>query len=95
MMDEKTNTLIETIGDAGFSVMTEADRHGNAAVEATDDRYRFCMVEEAVKDGRVCRDVSDQLAPILNQFGDQTLEVKHPGLRCVPSEKIAFEPFYP
>lgn len=38
MMDEKTNTLIETIGDAGYSVMTGADSHGNSVAEATDER---------------------------------------------------------
>ena len=37
-MDVLTNAIIDTIGDTGFTVMTGADSHGNAVVEATDER---------------------------------------------------------
>ena len=37
-MDATIKAIIETIGDAGLSVMTGADRHGNAIVEASDER---------------------------------------------------------
>ena len=37
-MDVPTKAIIETIGDNGYTVMTGADRHGNAVVEATDER---------------------------------------------------------
>ena len=35
-MDTTTKALIETIGDAGYSVMTGADSSGNSVAEATD-----------------------------------------------------------
>ncbi len=36
-MNATTKAVLETIGDTGYTVMTGADRHGNAVVEATDD----------------------------------------------------------
>ena len=35
-MDPTTKALIETIGDAGYSVMTGTDSKGNTVVQATD-----------------------------------------------------------
>ena len=35
-MDATTKILIETIGNAGYSVMTGADSDGNTVVETTD-----------------------------------------------------------
>jgi hypothetical protein len=37
MMDTKTKTLIETISNAGYTVMTGADSDGNSVAEATDE----------------------------------------------------------
>jgi hypothetical protein len=36
-MDATTKPLIETIGDAGYSVMTGADSEGNSVVEASNE----------------------------------------------------------
>ncbi len=37
-MDATTKALIKTVGDAGYSVVTGADSHGNSVVEATEER---------------------------------------------------------
>ncbi len=38
MIDAPTTALIETISNAGYSLMTGADSDGNSVVEATDER---------------------------------------------------------
>ena len=46
-MDATTKALIETIGDAGYSVMTGADNHGNCVVQAANRATRETFVVRA------------------------------------------------
>lgn len=47
IVDAVTKTLIETIGDAGYRVLTGAGSDGNSVVEATDEKTRERFIVRA------------------------------------------------
>ena len=44
IVDAVTKALIETIGDAGYHVLSGADSDGNSVVEATDEKTGECFI---------------------------------------------------